>query len=143
MMRAAKIRTAGRRSPSIVSEIEKTKVPTLAVALREKFHLNSAHPDLHKWIYVLCLPSFVVALNAVVYYLVHGEEARWPAFRGSAWAADTYAAPWISLIANIAGTVLFVMFVRHKRVRTSTKVVTAAVLSGAWLFTLIAFLVVE
>jgi hypothetical protein len=39
--------------------------------------------------------------------------------------------------------VLFVTFVRHKRVRTSTKVVTAAVLSGAWLFTLIAFLVVE
>jgi hypothetical protein len=35
------------------------------------------------------------------------------------------------------------VFVRHKRVRTATKVVTAAVLSGAWLFTLIAFLVVE
>ena len=143
MLRAAKSALFGRRSRPIVSEIEKTKAPTFAVALREKFHLNSAHPELHKWIYVLCLPSLVVALNAVVYYLVHGEEARWPAFRGSAWAADTYAAPWISLMANIAGTVLFVMFVRHKRVRTSTKIVTAAVLSGAWLFTLIAFLVVE
>jgi len=128
----------------IVTELEqKTKTSSFRVALREKFHLNSAHPDLHKWIYVLCVPSVVVVVNAVLYYLVHGEEARWPAFRGYAWAADTFAAPWISLIANIAGTVLFVLFVRHKRVRTSTKVATAVVLSGAWLFTLIAFLVVE
>jgi len=126
-----------------VTDFEKTKTASLGVAFRQRFHLNSAHPDLHKWIYVLCVPPVVAALNAIVYYSVHGQEARWPAFRGSAWAADTYAAPWFSLISNIVGTVLFVMFVRHKRVRTSTKVVTAAVLSGAWLFTLIAFLVVD
>ena len=122
---------------------QKTGQFSTSVGLRDKFHLNSAHPDLHKWIYVLCLPSVVVASNALVYYIVHREAARWPAFSGAAWAADTYAAPWISLIANIAGTVLFVVFVRHKRVRSSTKIATAAILSGAWLFTLIAFLVVE
>lgn len=121
----------------------KAKAPSLGPALREKFRLNSAHPDLHKWIYALCVPSAVVALNGVLYYLVHGEGARWPSFRGAAWAADTFAAPWISLIANLAGTMLFIMFVRHKRVRTSTKVATAVVLSGAWLLTLVAFLVVE
>jgi len=127
-----------------VTELDqKEKTSLFGVALRKKFHINSAHPDLHKWIYALCVPSAVVALNGILYYLVHGEGARWPFFRGSAWAADTFAAPWISLIANIAGTVLLVMFVRHKRVRTSTKVVTAAVLCGAWLFTLIAFLAVE
>jgi hypothetical protein len=116
---------------------------TFGIGLFEKFHLNSAHANLHRWIYALCLPPAVVALNAVVYYSVHGDEARWPASHGSAWAADTYAAPWISLIANLATTVLFIMFVRHKRVRSSTKIVTAAMLSGAWLSTLIAFLVVE
>jgi hypothetical protein len=127
-----------------VTELDqKAKTPSFGMALREKFHLNSAHPYLHKWIYALCVPSAIVALNGILYYVVHGEGARWPAFRGSGWAADTFAAPWISLSANIAGTVLLVVFVRHKRVRTSTKVVTAAVLSGAWLFTLIAFLVVE
>jgi hypothetical protein len=127
-----------------VTELDqKAEGSSFAIALRQKFHLNSAHPDLHKWIYVLCLPSAVAAVNAMVYYSVHGQEARWPAFRGAAWAADTYAAPWIALMANLAGTVLFVMFVRHKRVRSSTKIATAAMLSGAWLFTLIAFLVVE
>lgn len=119
------------------------KATSLGLTLREKFRLNSAHRDLHQWIYALCVPSAVVALNGVLYYLVHGEGAKWPTFRGAAWAADTFAAPWISLIANLAGTTLFIMFVRHKRVRTSTKVATAAVLSGAWLFTLIAFLVVD
>jgi hypothetical protein len=122
---------------------QKTGLTAFGIALREKFHLNSAHPDLHKWIYALCVPSAVAAINAVAYYSVHGEEATWPVFRGAAWAADTYAAPWISLLANLAGTVLFVMFVRHKRVRRSTKMSTATMLSAAWLFTLIAFLVVE
>lgn len=116
---------------------------SFGISFRERFHLNSAHPDLHKWIYALCVPSAVVALNAVSYYFVNGEEARWPAFRGAAWAADTYAAPWLSLIANFAGSVLLLMFVRHKRVRRSTKIATAAMLSAAWLCTLIAFLVVE
>lgn len=122
---------------------QRTALSSFGITLRQKFHLNSAHPDLHKWIYALCVPSLVAAINAVVYYSVHGQEARWPAFRGAAWAADTYAAPWISLIASLTGTVLFVMFVRHKRVRSSTKIATAAMLSGAWLCTLIAFLVVE
>jgi hypothetical protein len=127
-----------------VAELDqKAGVSSFGIALREKFHLNSAHPELHKWIYVLCVPSVVAAINAVVYYSVRGQQARWPAFSGAAWAADTYAAPWISLIANIAGTALFVMFVRHKRVRSASKIATAAMLSGAWLFTLIAFLVVE
>ena len=66
-----------------------------------------------------------------------------PAFRGAVWAADTYAAPWLSLIANFAGSVLLLMFVRRKRVRRSTKIATAVMLSAAWLCTLIAFLVVE
>jgi hypothetical protein len=122
---------------------QRTALSSFGITLRQNFHLNSAHPDLHKWIYALCVPSLVAAVNAVIYYSVHGQEARWPAFRGAAWAADTYAAPWISLIATLAGTVLFVMFVRHKRVRSSTKIATAAMLSGAWLCTLIAFLVVE
>lgn len=122
---------------------QKAEESSFAIALRQKFHLNSAHPDLHRWIYALCVPPLVAAVNAIVYYSVHGQEARWPAFRGAAWAADTYAAPWVSLIATVAGTVLFVMFVRHRRVRSSTKIATAAMLSGAWLCTLIAFLVVE
>ena len=122
---------------------EKTRIATFGGAVRKKFHLNSAHPDLHKWIYALCVPSAVVALNAMIYYFVRGEGARWPEFRDAAWAADTFAAPWVSLVANIAGTVLFVVFVRHKRVRSSTKIATAAMLSAAWLCTLIAFLVVE
>lgn len=116
---------------------------SFGIYFRKRFHLNSAHPDLHKWIYALCVPSAVVALNAVLYYFVHGEEARWPAFRGAVWAADTYAAPWLSLIANFAGSVLLLMFVRRKRVRRSTKIATAVMLSAAWLCTLIAFLVVE
>ena len=127
-----------------MSELDhKTEQSSFAIALREKFQLNSAHADLHKWIYVLCAPSLVAVVNALVYYSVRGQHAQWPTFRGAAWSADTYAAPWISLIANIAGTVLLVIFVRHKRVRSSSKITTAAILSGAWLFTLIAFLVVD
>ena len=121
----------------------KTRLSAFGTALFGKFHVNSAHPGLHKWIYALCVPSAVAALNAAAYYVVHGEKTRWPELRAAAWAADTYAAPWISILVNLAATVLFVIFVRHKRVRNSTKVATAAILSGAWLFTLIAFLVVE
>jgi len=128
----------------IVSELDqKTRLSGFGIALREIFHLNSAHPELHKWIYALCVPSAVVALNAMLYYFVHGEGAKWPAFTGAAWAADTYAAPWLSLLANVASTILFVAFVRHKSVRSSTRITTAAMLSMAWFFTLIAFLVVE
>lgn len=136
----------GTEAARIVPELDqKTRVSSssFAITLLEKFHVNSAHPDLHKWIYVLCVPSAVILFNALLYYFIHGEGARWPAFRDAAWAADTYAAPWLSLIANLVGTVLFVMFVRHKRVRSSTRIATAAMLSAAWLCTLIAFLVVE
>jgi hypothetical protein len=59
-----------------VTELEqKAGVSSFAIALRQKFHLNSAHADLHKWIYVLCVPSVVAAVNAVVYYSVHGQGA--------------------------------------------------------------------
>jgi len=122
---------------------QKTRMSSLGITLREKFHLNSAHPDLHKWIYALCVPSAIVAFNAVLYYFVHGEGARWPTSREAAWAADTFAAPWLSLIGNVAGTVLFVMFIRHKRVRRSTKIATAVMLSLAWFFTFVGFLLVE
>jgi hypothetical protein len=134
----------GTEAARIVPELEeKTWIASFGVAVHKKFHLNSAHPDLHKWIYALCVPSAVVALNAIIYYFVRGEGASWPEFRDAAWAADTFAAPWIALVANLASTVLFVMFVGHKRVRSSTKIATAAMLSAAWLCTLIAFLVVE
>jgi len=116
---------------------------TFGLVLRQKFQLNSAHPDLHKWIYVLCVPSAVAAVNAALYYLVHGQNATWPTFNGTAWAADTYMAPWIALFASVAGTVLFIIFARHKRVRSSTKIATSAMLSVAWFFTLISFLVVD
>ena len=122
---------------------QKTRISSFGIALRDRFHLSSAHPDLHKWIYALCVPSAIVAFNAVLYYFVHGEGAQWPTSREAAWAADTFAAPWLSLIANVAGTLLFVMFVRHKRVRSSTKIATAVMLSMAWFFTFISFLVVE
>lgn len=116
---------------------------SFGLVLRQKFQLNSAHPDLHKWIYALCVPSAIAALNATLYYLVYGEEATWPAFNGTAWTVDTYMAPWIALFASVAGTVLFIIFARHKRVRSATKIATSAMLSAAWLFTLISFLVVE
>jgi hypothetical protein len=122
---------------------QKTRMSNFGIALRDRFHLSSSHPDLHKWIYALCVPSAIVAFNALLYYLVHGEGAQWPTSREAAWAADTFAAPWLSLIANMAGTILFVMFIRHKRVRSSTKIATAVMLSMAWLFTFIGFLVVE
>lgn len=121
---------------------QKTRMSSLAVTFREKLHVNSAHPELHQAIYVLCLPPLLIALNGLIFYAMHGA-AQWPEYRGEAWAADTFAAPWFSLLANVICTVLFFLFVRHRRVRTSSKIVTAAMLSSAWLCTLIAFLVVE
>lgn len=119
-----------------------SRMSSVAVVLRKKFFLNSAHSELHQAIYVLCLPPLVIAVNAVVYYALHGS-AQWPEFRDAAWAADTFAAPWFSLVANTVATVLFFLFVRHRRVRSSSKIMTAAVLSSAWLCTLVAFLVVD
>jgi hypothetical protein len=123
--------------------IHKTRLSWVAVTLINKFQGNSAHKALHMWIIALCIPSALSALNAGVYYFTHGEVSRWAASRSSVWAAQTYAAPWISLTANVATTVLFVMFVRHRRIDMSSKMVTVTVLNAAWLFTLISFLVVE
>ena len=122
---------------------QKSGLFSFSVTVFEKFHLNAAHTDLHKWIYVLCVPSAVAALNASAFYLKYGAVATWPTTEGAAWAADTYAAPWIALLACVMSTVLFVIFVRHKRVCSSTKIATSAMLSVAWLFTLISFLFVE
>lgn len=116
---------------------------TLGFVLREKLHLNSAHPELHKAIYVLCLPSLLAALNAMVYYFAHGE-ANWTALNKVAfWTVDTYALPWISLVANAAATVVFVIFIRHKRVRSRSKVGTSFMLTLSWLCTFLSFLVVD
>ena len=112
-------------------------------ALRDKLYLSSTHSELQKWIYILRVPSTIIGLNALIYYSVRGREARWPAVGGAAWDARTYAAPWISLLANLAGTVLFILLARHHRVHSSSKIATATLLTGAWLFTLIAFLAVE
>ena len=130
----------------IVPELDqKTRMAAFGIAVRHKLHLNSAHPDLHKWLYALCVPCALFGVNGILYYFSNGGEARWPVYQGdgAAWAADTYVAPWLSLLANLGATVLFVLFVRHKRVRRSSKISMAAVLSAAWLCTLIAFLVVE
>jgi len=135
-----------RRPPRIVPELDqKTRMATFGIAVRHKLQLNSAHPDLHKWLYVLCVPCALFGVNGILYYFFNGSEARWPIYRGdgAAWAADTYVAPWLSLLANFGASVLFVLFVRHKRVRRSSQISMAAVLSAAWLCTLIAFLVVE
>ena len=116
---------------------------TFGFVLREKLHLNSAHPDLHKTIYLLCLPSLLAGLNAGAYYLRHGA-VNWLATRHAAfWTVDTYAAPWVSLLANIAATVVFVIFSRHKRVRSHYKVAMSVMLTLAWLGTFFSFLVVE
>ena len=117
---------------------------TLDSVLRGKFHLNSAHPELHKTLYVLCVTPMVAGLNAAVFYLRHGS-ITWPtpADTSAPWASDTYAFAWLSLASSLVATVLFVMFVRHRRVSSSSKIVTATVLSMAWLFTLMSFLVID
>jgi hypothetical protein len=124
---------------------------TFSLALREKLHdklhgtlhLNSAHPDLHKTIYLLCIPSLIAAANAAIYYMVHGY-ANWSTLSTvAAWTMNTYAAPWIALLANIAATVVFIIFSRHKRVRSHSKVAVSTMLTLAWLGTFLSFLVVE
>jgi len=115
----------------------------LGASLREKLHVNSAHPDLHKSIYLLCVPSLIASVNAAAYYLRHGY-ANWSTLNSApAWTMDTYAAPWVSMIANIAATVVFVIFSRHKRVRSHYKVLVSFVLTLAWLGTFLSFVVIE
>lgn len=114
---------------------------TTFVALREKLQLSSTHPDLHKTIYALCLPPLIVAVNALSYYLLH-NEASLPE-SSSPWTLGTSAAPAFSLIANIAATVVFVMFTRHRRVHSQSRVAVSFTLTLAWLCTFVSFLVVE
>jgi hypothetical protein len=116
---------------------------TFGVVLREKLHLNSAHPDLHRTIYVLCVPSLLAAFNAASYYFIRGE-ANWSSY-GTApiWTVIAYAAPWISLVANLAGTVVFVIFSRHKRVRSHSKAAVSSMLTLSWFCTFLSFLVVQ
>ena len=118
----------------------KTRMTTF-VALREKLQLSSTHPDLHKTIYALCLPPLIVAVNALSYYLLH-NEASLPE-SSSPWTLGTSAAPAFSLIANIAATVVFVIFSRHKSVRSHSKIAVSFMLTLAWLGTLLSFLVVD
>jgi len=115
----------------------------LGFAVRDKLYLSSTHSELQKWIYALCVPSAIIGMNALIYYFVHGREARWPSVGAGAWDARTCAAPWFSLLANLAGTVLFILLIRHQSVRSSSRIATSTMLTGAWVFTLIAFLTVE
>jgi hypothetical protein len=122
----------------------KTPFAELAHTVRRKFRLNSAHPDLHKILYVLCFPSAIVGLHAGIFFLVHGLVV-WPTpiDTSAAWAADTYAAPWISFAANLTATILFLLFSTRRRVRRSSKVAASLVLTAAWLCTAISFLVID
>ena len=114
-----------------------------SLALRERLHLSSSHRVLHKTIYFLCLPSLVVVANAVAYYLIYGQARLTGPGKASYWTVNTYAAPWLSLIANIAATVVFVMFTRHRRVHSQSRVAVSFTLTLAWLCTFVSFLVVE
>jgi hypothetical protein len=115
-----------------------------ARSVRKRFHLSSAHPELHKAIYLLCLPPAIFAANAGVYYRTRGQLS-WDRLlnSGSYWGADTYVAPWISILANLSATLIFVSFARSKGVRRSSKIAMAFLLTFAWLCTTLAFLVVE
>jgi hypothetical protein len=122
----------------------KTLFADLADNTRRKFRLSSAHPDLHKTLYVLCFPSAIAGVNAAIFFLVHGQVV-WPTPEdtSAAWASDTFAAPWISIAGNLAATILFVLFSRHRRVRSSSKIAMSLVLTVAWLCTAISFLVID
>lgn len=111
---------------------------------RDKLRLSSAHAELHKAVYALCFPAAVAGVNAVVYYVLRGD-AEWPASKGegAAWAADTFVAPWFAAAATIGATLLFIQLARHRRVRRSARIVTALVVTLAWLLTALSFLIVE
>jgi hypothetical protein len=113
------------------------------LALRDRLHLSSSHRALHKTIYFLCLPSLFTAANAVTYYLVHGQANLAEPAKANAWTLATYSAPWLSLVANIAATVVFVMFSRHRRVRSHSRVAVSFMLTLAWLGTFVSFLVLD
>jgi hypothetical protein len=121
------------------------QMSSFADVLREKLHLhlNSAHPDLHKSIYVLCIPSLMAVINAALYYLVRGK-VNWASF-GTApiWTAIAYAAPCISLVGNLAATVVFVIFSRHKRVRSHSKASVSFLLTFSWFCTFLSLLVLQ
>jgi len=106
--------------------------------------VNSAHPDLHKTLYVLCFPSVIIGLNAAIFFLVHGQVV-WPTPDGTsaAWASDTYAGAWISITTNLVATILFAFFSSHKRLRRSSKISMALILTLAWICTAISFLTID
>ena len=118
---------------------------SFGLVLREKLRLqlNSAHPDLHKAIYVLCIPSLIAVVNAALYYLIRGK-VNWASF-GTApiWTSIAYAVPCISLVGNVAATVVFVIFSRHRRVRSHSKVSVSFLLTFSWFCTCLSFLVVQ
>jgi hypothetical protein len=121
-----------------------TPVGGLARSVRKRFRVSSAHPELHKAIYFLCLPPALFAANAAIYYATRGQLS-WERLLngGSYWGADTYAAPWISTVANLAASIVFVSFARSKRVRRSSKIAMTFILTFAWLCTALSFLVIE
>ena len=121
------------------------QMSSFGVDLREKLHLhlNSAHPDLHKAIYVLCIPSLIAVMNAVLYYLIRGK-VNWASFGiAPIWTAIAYAAPCISFVGNVAATVVFVIFSRHRRVRSHSKASVSFLLTFSWFCTFLSFLVLQ
>ena len=121
------------------------QMSSFGVVLREKLrlHLNSAHPDLHKAIYVLCIPSLIAVINAALYYLIRGK-ANWASFGTTPmWTAIAFAASCISLVGNVAATVVFVIFSRHRRVRSQSKASVSFLLTFSWFCTFLSFLVVQ
>jgi len=122
----------------------KINQPHFAGSLRRKIRFHSEHPDLHRTFYALCVPSAIVALNAAIFFLVHGQVV-WPTpdDTSAAWASDTYAGAWISLAANFAATVLFAFFFRHRRLHRSSRIAMSLVLTFAWFCAAISFLVID
>lgn len=121
------------------------QMSSFGVVLREKLrlHLNSAHPDLHKAIYVLCIPSLIAVFNAALYYLIRGK-VNWASFGAAPiWTTIAYALPCISLVGNVAATVVFIIFSRHRRVRSHSKASVSFPLTFSWFCTFLSFLVVQ
>ena len=109
-----------------------------------KTHVRSAHPDLQKTFYALCFPAVIIGLNATIFLIAHGQVV-WPTPEdtSAAWASDTYAGAWVSIVTNLAATVVFVYFSRHKRLRRYPKIVMSLILSLAWLCAAISFVAIE
>jgi hypothetical protein len=122
-------------------EIQESSFPESPL---RKSHQRSAHLDLQKTFYALCFPSVIIGLNAAIFLMAHGQVV-WPTPEdtSAAWASDTYAGAWISITTNLAATVLFVFFSRHKRLRRYPKIAMSLMLSLAWLCSAISFLAID